>query len=421
LHRGQKKVMNNDDGKRTAAYSTALNLSLTAAKGIVALYSGSTAVLSEVVHSLTDVFGSLSVWAGITLSKKKSSRFPWGLYKAENIAAVISALFIFLMAYEIAKGIFVERQRVLRNVNLSVAALVLMSIPVYLFARHEKKKAGELNSPSLTADAKHWLSDLAPLGIVAAGLAVSGIFSHADKVAALVVIVFVLRSGYGIMKDSVKSLLDASVDAETLNKLRTVISRFSEVEEIIAINARNSGRFIFVYLDLRLSVKKLKDAYAVIARIEESVRRDIPFIERVIIRYGPIEKGYLRYAVPLSDRAGNVSEHFGSAPFIARWDINASNGKVLSQEIIENPFQGLEKGKGIKLAELIVERGVDILYTKELFEGKGPEYVLSGAGVEVRRTDMKTLRELMELRQEDRHKDYEEDNTGRKTTSPIRE
>jgi cation diffusion facilitator family transporter len=412
--------MDIDDGKRTAAYSAALNLSLTAAKGIVALYSGSTAVLSEVVHSLTDVFGSLSVWAGITLSKKKSSRFPWGLYKAENIAAVISALFIFLMAYEISKGIFVERQRVLKNVDLSVAALVLMSIPVYLFARHEKKKGRELNSPSLIADAKHWLSDLAPLGVVAAGLAVSGIFSHADKVAALVVIVFVLRSGYGIMKDSLKSLLDASVDAVTLNKLRTIVSGFREVEEIIAINARNSGRFIFVYLDLRLPVRKLKDAYAVIARIEESVRRDIPFIERVIIRYGPIEKGYMRYAVPLSDRAGTVSEHFGSAPFVACWNRDTSNGKLLSQEIIENPFSGLEKGKGIKLAELIVERGVDILYTRELFDGKGPEYVLSDAAVEVRPTDMKTLRELMELRQEERHEDFDEDNS-RKTTSAIRE
>jgi cation diffusion facilitator family transporter len=412
--------MNIDEGKRTAAYSTVLNLSLTAAKGILALYSGSAAVLSEAVHSLTDVFGALSVWAGITLSKKKSPRFPWGLYKAENIASGVSALFIFLMAYEIAKDVFVEKAQGLRNTDLSIVALLLMAIPVYLFARYEKKKARQLNSPSLMADSKHWLSDLAPIGVAAAGLAASRIFSHADKVAALIVIVFVLRSGYGIMKDSVKSLLDASVDAETLGKLRTVVSGFREVEQIIAINARNSGRFIFAYIDLRLSVGKLKDAYGVVARIEESVRRDIPFIERVIIRYGPMEKGYMRYAVPLSDRTGNVSEHFGSAPFIACWNIDASDGKVLTQEIIENPFSDLEKGKGIKLAELIVEQGVDILYTKELFEGKGPEYVLSDAGVEVRPADMKTLRELMALRQKEKHKGYEEDN-GRKTTSVVRE
>jgi predicted Fe-Mo cluster-binding NifX family protein len=125
------------------------------------------------------------------------------------------------------------------------------------------------------------------------------------------------------------------------------------------------------------------------------VRSEIPFIERVIIRYGPIEKGYMRYAVPLSDRAGNVSEHFGSAPFIACWNRDVSNGKVMSQEIIENPFSGLEKKKGIRLAELIIEEGVDIVYTRERFDGKGPEYVLSDAGVEVSFTDLQTLGELM--------------------------
>ncbi|MEJ2695941.1 MAG: NifB/NifX family molybdenum-iron cluster-binding protein [Candidatus Sulfobium sp.] len=296
-----------------------------------------------------------------------------------------------------------------------MVALILMAAPVYTFARHEKKKAGELNSPSLMADSKHWLSDLAPIGVAAAGLAVSGFFSHADKVAALIVIVFVLRSGYGIMKDSVKSLLDASVDAETLVKLRTVVSGFREVEQIIAINARNSGRFIFVYLDLRLSVRKLKDAYRVIAGIEESVRRDIPFIERVIIRYGPIEKGYVRYAVPLGNRTGNVSEHFGSAPFIACWNMDVSRGKLLSQDIIENPFSDLEKGKGIKLAELIVEQGVDIVFTKELFGGKGPEYVLSDAGVEVRSTNATTLGEVMELRRESNR--YHEEGNGKRGAS----
>jgi predicted Fe-Mo cluster-binding NifX family protein len=91
---------------------------------------------------------------------------------------------------------------------------------------------------------------------------------------------------------------------------------------------------------------------------------------------------------------------------------------VLSQETIENPFSGLEKGKGIKLAELIVEQGVDILYTKELFEGKGPEYVLSDAGVEVRPADMKILKDLTAMSQEERRKDHEEDNS-RQTTSVV--
>ncbi len=325
--------MNGDDGKRTAACSTALNLSLTAAKGILAVYSGSAAILSEAIHSLADVLGSVSVWAGIALSKKKSPRFPWGLYKAENIAAVVSALCIFIMAYELARRILIGNTREIANVNLSVAALVMMSIPIYLFAKYERKKAEALNSPSLMADAGNWLSDLAPIGIAVVGLVACRLYPHADTVAALVVIVFIIRAGYGILKDSVKSLLDASVNFETLDKIRAAVSGFNEVEKIIAINARNSGRFIFVFIDLRLSVKKLKDAYGVAARIENTVRNDVPFIERVIIRYGPIEKEYRRYALPLENLDGTISEHFGSAPFFVRWDRRIRDNTVVSEEI----------------------------------------------------------------------------------------
>ena len=56
----------------------------------------------------------------------------------------------------------------------------------------------------------------------------------------------------------------------------------------------------------------------------------------------------------------------------------------------------LEKGKGIKLAELLIDKGVDIIYTKEVFEGKGPQYVLSDAEIEVRKTDLKNLKDLIE-------------------------
>ncbi len=60
----------------------------------------------------------------------------------------------------------------------------------------------------------------------------------------------------------------------------------------------------------------------------------------------------------------------------------------------------MEKGKGIRLAELLIEQGVDILYTKKHFEGKGPEYVFSNSEVEVRITDLKTIKELVEFKKE---------------------
>jgi len=389
-----------EDGRKVAAYSTMLNLFLTLAKGGLAIFSGSAAILAETIHSLTDVIGSLAVWTGIVISRKKSPAFPWGLYKVENLVALVSAFFIFLMAYEVGKSMLLSEAKGIANINITIVVLFLIILPVFLFVWYEKKKAEELNSPSLLADAKHWITHIASMGVVIVGLACSKLYPHADKIAAGIVILFILKAGYDIVKDSMKSLLDASVDIKTLDKIREVINSFKEVEEIASLNARNSGSFIFVLLNLRVSVKKLKEAHQIADSIEKAIRKDISFVERVTIHYEPVKKDYMRYAVPLENREGKISEHFGRAPFIALCDKKLSNGVVVSQDIVDNPFVKIEKGKGVKLAEFLVDQGIDILYVKEHFEGKGPEYVFSNAEVEVRMIELNNLEDLIDLKKE---------------------
>jgi predicted Fe-Mo cluster-binding NifX family protein len=299
------------------------------------------------------------------------------------------------MAYELGRNIFSPETKEIANRTISVAVLSLMTVPVFLFAKYEKKKAEALNSPGLLADAQNWMADIAPLGVVIIGFASSAIYSSADKIASAIIIVFIIRAGYDIVKNSVKSLLDASVDAETIEKMRMIVNSFNEVEEITELNARNSGRFIFVLLNLRLSLKKLKEAHDTADRIERAIKKEIPFVDRVTIHYEPEKREFIRYAVSISDREGTLSRHFGSAPLIAFWTEKISDRNVLSLEILDNPFLQMEKGKGIKLAEFLVENGVNVLYIMKPFEGKGPEYVFSNAEIEVRITNKEKLNDFM--------------------------
>jgi cation diffusion facilitator family transporter len=384
-------------GRRLAISSLALNLLLASAKYLLYLYAGSTAVLAEAVHSLTDVVGSLLVLGGIYLSEKKSMQFPWGLYKIENLAAALSAVLIFLSAYEVASMIVRPTHFALRNLDSTMIVLLLMAFPIVLFSRYEAKKAAMINSPSLMADAEHWRTDLAPVVVVTAGIAAARLsFAVADRIAALLVLVLVVRAGYGILKDSMKSLLDASVDNKTVDRMREVIKRFPQVQEPFSIQARNSGRFIFVEISVNLALTRLKEAYEIALNLEREIKGKVPFVERVVVHFEPEKKEFLRYAAPLADREGKISEHFAKAPFIALWGKRISDGAVGSREILVNPFSELEKGKGIRLAEFLVTMNVDVLYTKELFEGKGPEYVFSDAGVEIRKTSAQNLKNLME-------------------------
>jgi len=374
--------------------SLGLNAFLTAVKLILYPVTGSSAILAEAVHSLTDVIGSLMVIGGLYLSEKRSEQFPWGLYKVENVVAVISSALIFFTAYEIAGMIFMPVSE-LKNLDIGMAAVFLMVLPNLVFYTYESRIAKTLHSPSLAADAENWRMDTLSLIVVGAGV-IGARFSYPamDRIAAVLVLLVVVRSGYGILKGSVKSLLDASVDKPTLDRMRSIIQGFGQVKDVVELHARNSGRFIFVTVVLRLAAKRLHEAHDIADAMEREIKDRIPSVERVMIHYEPAEKGYRRYAVPLSIREGAISEHFAKAPFVALWN-RMPDGTASTPEVLENPFLNLEKGKGIQLAELLVEKGVDILYTKEDFKGKGPAFVLSGAEVEVRKTELRTLDEMI--------------------------
>jgi cation diffusion facilitator family transporter len=381
---------------RWAVLSLGLNSLLTTAKFILYPLTGSSAIFAEAVHSLTDVVGSLIVIGGLYLSEKRSEQFPWGLYKIENFVALILSGLIFFTAFEIAKLAFMPVTQ-LKNLDIGMVAIFIMALPNLVFYKYESRIAKALNSPSLMADAKDWKMDALSMIVVGAGV-MGARFAYPvmDRMAAVLVLLTVIRSGYRILKGSVKSLLDASVDNPTLDRMRSVIQGFGQVKEIVKLTARNSGRFIFVTVVLKLAAKRLHEAHIIVSAIEREIKDRIPFVDRVIIHYEPVEKSYLRYAAPLSNRVGEISEHFAKAPFIALWD-KRLDGTVSTPEVLENPFLDLEKGKGILLAEMLVERGTDILYTKEDFKGKGPKHVLSEADVEVRKTDLKALDEMIEL------------------------
>jgi cation diffusion facilitator family transporter len=383
-------------GRGLALSSLGLNILFTLVKFLLYRSTGSSAIFAETIHSLTDVLGSLLVVGGIYLSGMKSERFPWGLYKIENIAAMLSAGLIFISVFGIAQMIYNPSTAGLRNLDITFILLCSMMVPVLLFARYEGSRAKELNSPSLAADAQNWKMDIAPLAVVAIGIAGTKYsYPVADRIAATIVLILVVRAGYSILTDSLKSLLDASVDAATLKKIQEVLAGYPQIKETASLHARNSGRYVFVTMGLRLSLKRLKDAHEIAHTVEREIKSHIPFVERVIIHYEPETKDYQRYAVPLAGREGAISEHFAKAPFIALWDRRV-DGTVSTPEVLENPYALLEKGKGIKLAEFLVKKRIDIVYTKESFEGKGPEYVLFDADVDVKKTEVKNMKELME-------------------------
>jgi len=381
--------------ERWGWYSIAVNIILALINLVIALASGSLAVSAEMVHNLVDLLTAVGVLIGLKLSTRKSKSFPYGLYKLENVVTVGLAVMIFVTAYEIAQDALFSPARQATVDPWMLGGVVVATVIPLVFSHFELQAGQAANSPALIADAKEYRTHVFTTGVVFAALLAQWFNFPLDRIAALVIVVAIGKTGWELLSDGMQVLLDASLDAETLNRIRKVIASEPGVAEVKWVTGRNSGRFRFIEAEIVLRFHDLEKAHAATQRIEQRIRQAVPHVDRVLIHAEPLERTHLRYAVPLADLQGTVSEHFGEAPYFALVTLRLADGQVEQQQIVANPHTAVPKAKGIRVAEWLVAQKVDAVLLRESLQGKGPTYVFGEAGVEMVPTTAATLADVL--------------------------
>jgi cation diffusion facilitator family transporter len=368
---------------KVGIYSLAVNVALAGVKLVVSFLTGSLALRADAIHSSVDIIGSVALIIGLVIANRKSSKFPYGLYKVENVVTVIISVLLFVSVYKIIVEAFkgeTEAELLSGWVLGIVGGLALVP---YLFSAYEIKVGKKYNSPSLIADGKQFRADILSASIVFFALLAQYFGVPLDRIAAGVVAIFIAYAGWGLLSSSMRVLLDASIDSETLSQIHSIIEAEPAVISIKDVTGRNSGRYIFVET-------------TVVLRVSDLTKETQCCVDRVLIHYEPGAKTRLRYAVPLSNFRGAIGRHFGESPFFGLIDIDTRTNLVVRQETLENPHLGLEKGKGIKVAQFLLSHKPDIVVTKEDLTGKGPGYAFTNAGVQTLQTKTQTVSELVE-------------------------
>ena len=387
-------------GQRAAKYSTLTNLALSIIKGVFGLMSGSVALIADSIHSFSDIFASLAVYIGLKLSQRKpDEKFPYGYYKAETMASLIIAVVILISGLEIAseslQGIIDPQPLKLPIIAILVAVLsVAVSL---LLSRYEQRVGNEIESPALINDAKHSLIDVFSSLLVFAGILSSYIgYLSIQGVAGLMVALLVIWMGFKIGKDALLVLLDASIDPETVQQIKDIVLAVDGVEGVHEVRVRSSGPYLFGELHLEtkknLSVEK---AHEISDKVEEMIRREVEKLETLLVQVEPVKKDVIRFALPVKTSQGLQSQpstHFGKVPYFLIWDVQG--GDIESYQIKANPARDLEKKRGIKTAEFLVNEKVDVILGEEL--GEGPKYALSENVVHFASPEGGTVKEIME-------------------------
>lgn len=352
-------------------------------KFIATIITGSIVLKAETFHTLTDFIASFTLFAGLKIAKKKLKSFPYGLYKIENLMSVIISMLILYTGYEIAIEAITTKQTEIKNSVHGIIILVCVVIISLAFSKYEKKIGKEINSPILIADAEHGYIDVLSNIIAMISIVLRTVGYNFDKIATLIILIFIIKTGIEILIDGIKVLLDASVDYETLSKTEKIILNVPQVTEIKNLTGRNSGRFKFIESNIVIKTHDLDKAHLIADQIENQIKQELSNIDNVLIHYEPMQKEEMVYVIPLTKGKNRICSHFGEAPAFMFLTFKLGDKVANRATIITNPFINEEKGKGILVAEFLIKKGIDVLIVKKYFSGKGPAYVFSDSNVEI--------------------------------------
>ena len=272
------------------------NILLAAFKLFAGIFGKSGAMVSDAVHSLSDVFATLIAWIGVRLSRRaEDAEHPYGHERLECVASLLLGLILAGTGIGIGwsgirklsgEGGSIEIPPLLPLIAAVISIVVKEGM--YQYTMHYAKA---LDSAAFKADAWHHRSDaISSVGsFIGIGLAKLGL-PFMDPVASIIICLLILKVAFDISRDAVYKMLDTSCDNAFEQRLRTFIGSQDGVGRIDLLRTRQFGNRI--YVDLEIAVKpdiSLRDAHGIAERVHSAVEQEFPNVKHVMIHVNPEE------------------------------------------------------------------------------------------------------------------------------------
>ena len=266
---------------------------------IIKLFAGfvahSNAMISDAIHSASDVFSTFVVIIGIKMaSKEPDKEHPYGHERMECVAAIVLAVVLFITGLGIGldalKNIVSAKYNDLQAPGILALAAAVLSIVakegMYWYTRHYAKK---IDSSALMADAWHHRSDAfssigALIGIAGARLG----FSIMDSVASMVIFLFIAKAAYDIFKDAMDKMVDHACDEETEKQIYECIMRNEKVLGIDLLQTRIFGNKIYVDIEIQGDATcTLQEAHDIAEEVHDEIEKHFPKVKHIMVHMNP--------------------------------------------------------------------------------------------------------------------------------------
>ena len=298
MKRKQKNMTDQQIAMRVSANSIAANVVLSAFKLFAGIAAHSGAMVSDAVHSASDVFSTVIVIIGFRISGKASDeKHPYGHERMECVASILLAVVLCATGAGIGLG-GIENISRGSYTQLEVPGMLAMAAAVisiivkeamYWYTRYAARK---INSTSLMADAWHHRSDALSsvrslIGILGARLG----FPVMDPLASVVICVFIIKASVDIFKDAVEKMTDESCDSQIVSGMRELVSSQDGVLGLDELKTRMFGSRI--YVDIEISAyggQTLDEAHRIAERVHDAVEGGYPRVKHCMVHVNPISE-----------------------------------------------------------------------------------------------------------------------------------
>ena len=282
---------------RASLVSIVGNVFLSLFKLLSGIIGHSHAMISDAIHSISDVLSTVVVMIGFKISSKDiDENHPYGHERFECIASLVLAFMLFsvglLIGYEGILKIITGKYKHIAIPNLlPLIAAIISIVTKEIMYIYTKKCAKKINSNALLADAYHHRSDsLSSIGsLIGIGASLMG-YPICDSIASIIICFFIFKVSIEIFKDTIDKLVDKSCDITLINDIKQDILENNDVLNIDLIKTRMFGNKI--YVDIEIAVNKdlsLIDAHNIAEKVHDKLEEKYINLKHCMIHVNPYE------------------------------------------------------------------------------------------------------------------------------------
>ena len=282
-------------GKRAAWAGIWTNVVLVILKLVVGITSGSKACLADGLHSASNIITAVAILLSHKIGKKATNKeYPYGYGKVEFVAAGFISLLIIAGAFaliSVSIQHLVQEPSTVPHFSALLMGVISIGANEMLF-RFMRCAGTQLKSQSILASAWANRADCFSSMAVIAGVIGSRLgFHHLDPIAALIVVAVIVKVSFNILMDSVKALMDSSVNDVYGQEIETVVEGIEDVRGICGLKTRHVGQKIWVELEILVDAHcSMRDGHMVADRVKGVLLEKVRDLERVLVHFKPVEE-----------------------------------------------------------------------------------------------------------------------------------